>query len=56
MQKHMGGQVACRLISDNRPIKKRRAQAPLSRENISADIFIKGRFLQDLPPSFLKLR
>ena len=54
MQKHMGGQIAGWLVSDKGPIKKSRAQASLSRENISADITNKGRFLQDRLPSFPK--
>jgi hypothetical protein len=32
----MGSQIACRLVSDDGPVKKRRTQTLLGRENISA--------------------
>jgi hypothetical protein len=38
MQKHVGGQIACRFVSNDGSVKKGRAQTPLGRENISAQI------------------
>lgn len=38
VQKHVGGQIARRSVANDGPVKKRRAQASLGRENISDHI------------------